>query len=156
MPNHGEKKSNKLLWILISFIIIVVAVIGICFLFNNGEEASKSIRNETITADNYQEVMDKIENNMKEDEDLYYLSYSIMCYMFEDGFASVFTNPDDETAMYKRIYGKTVQQLIDEGKQLMKDNDMTIEKFKKSLEDTNEEIENLNDDIEEINNTNAE
>ena len=156
MANHGERKSNKLLWILVSLIIVVVAVIGIYFLFDNGEETSRSIRNETITAENYEEVMNNLETEMKYDEEIYYLSYSIMCYMFEDGFASAFTNPEDETAMYTRIYGKTVQQLIDEGKQLMKDNDMTIEKFKKSLEETNEEIENLNDDIEEINNINVE
>ena len=147
MPNHGERKSNKLMLILIFFIIVVVAVIGVYFLSNN-KAISQSIRNEVITAENYEEIMNNLKTEMKNDEEIYYLSYSIMYYMFEDGFASAFTNPDDETAMYKRIYGKTVQQLIDEGKQLMKDNDMTIEKFKKSLEETNEEIGNINTDIE--------
>lgn len=139
MLNNGEKKSNKLLYILICLVIVAVLGGGIYFLLNNGK-ISKSIRNETITADNYEELMNKIGTEMKKDEDLYYLSYSTMYYIMQDGLASAFTNPDDETAMYKRIYGKTVQQLIDEGKQLMKDNNTTIEKFKKDLENFNKDL----------------
>lgn len=39
--------------------------------------------------------------------------------------------------MYANIYGKTVQQLIDEGKQLMEENNVTIEQMKEQLKNSN-------------------
>ena len=35
--------------------------------------------------------------------------------------------------LYKDIAGKTVQQLMDEGKQLMEENNITIEEYKEKL-----------------------
>lgn len=101
----------------------------------NGEIFSKSVKSETITAENYEEISDKIAEELKDDEELYYMSYSVMYYIARDGLSAAFSNTNDESAMYVNIYGKTVQQLIDEGKQLMKDNNMTIEKFKEQMKD---------------------
>lgn len=42
---------------------------------------------------------------------------------------------EDESAMYASIYGKTVQQLIDEGKQLMEENNITLDQYKQNLEE---------------------
>lgn len=143
MANHAAKKSNTLLYVIILIIVIVLLGLGIYFVLDhesintNGGIFSKSIKEETITEENYQEMMDKIEEEMKDDEELYYLSYSMMYYMIQDGVSSAFTNPDDENAMYVNIYGKTVQELIDEGKQLMKDNGVTIEEYKQGLENLN-------------------
>lgn len=140
------KKGNKIgLYIIISFVIILGIGI-ICFVNskNNLDNYdtkdtifSKTIKDEVITADNYDEIMDKIEQELKKDEELYYLSYSLMYYITKDGLASAFTNPDDESAMYVNIYGKTVKQLIEEGKQLMIDNNITIEEYKQQIETLN-------------------
>ena len=41
-----------------------------------------------------------------------------MYYIMTDGMESALAGNEDESTMYVNIYGKTVQQLIDEGKQL--------------------------------------
>lgn len=146
MGKNQNEKNNTLLYVIIVFIIIALLGVGAYFVLNhetantNGGISSKSIREETLTAENYEEMMDKIEKEMKEDEELYYLGYSITYYMVQDGLASALKGNSDESAMYVNIYGKTVKQLIDEGKQLMKDNDMTIEKFKQEIENMNNTV----------------
>ncbi len=60
--------------------------------------------------------------------------------MMKDGIFSAFSEEYDESAMYVNIYGKTIQDLINEGKELMKENESTIDEFKENLEnleDTN-------------------
>lgn len=143
MAKHAEQKSNTLLQIIIFIIIIALIIGGIYFMLQNSNNKAtdtnakvdvKDFKEEKITAENYQNMMDKIEDNMKEDEDLYYLSYSVLYYITKDGISSAFSQNADESAMYVNIYGKTVNQLIEEGKQLMKDNNMTIETYKQQLE----------------------
>lgn len=141
-----EKKSKKKLYIIIGLIIVILGIGAVLILnFNSSDKSvdtgnsifSKSIKNEVITAENYDEIMDKIGQEVTSEEELYYLSYSLMYYITKDGLAVAFTNPDDESAMYVNIYGKTAKQLIEEGKQLMKDNNMTIEEYKQQLETLN-------------------
>lgn len=141
-----EKKGKKNLYIIIGLIIVVLGI-GAVFILNlNGSDNSvdtgnsvfsKSIKDEVITAENYDEIMDRIGQELTNDEELYYISYSVMYYIVKDGLSSAFTNPDDENAMYVNIYGKTVKKLIEEGKQLMQDNNMTIEEYKQQLETVN-------------------
>lgn len=112
---------------------------------NNGESIAKEedvsgndlsflndIKDEIITAENYEEVMSKIGNEWK--DEAYYFTYACLYYVAKDGMAAAFSNPDDKEAMYVRVYGKSVKQLIEEGKQLMQENDMTVEKYKQSLQ----------------------
>lgn len=136
------KNSRIVLYAIIALVIIILVGGGIYLATNNEEGApvlsisnTKSIKNEIITAENYEELMNKIEKELANDEELYYLSYSSMYYIMQDGLASALSGSEDDTAMYTRIYGKTVQQLVDEGKQLMKDNGITIEEFKTNLEE---------------------
>ena len=56
-----------------------------------------------------------------------------MYHMVQDGIPSATTLDSDKSAMYVNIYGKTVKQLIDEGKKLMKDNKVTLEEYKQGL-----------------------
>lgn len=140
MANHAERRSNSLIYVIIVIIIVALLALGVYFILNHkaintdGGIFSKSIKEETITAENYDEIMDKIEEKMRDDEELYYLSYSIMYYMLQDGISSAFTLDSNESAMYTNIYGKTVKQLIDEGKKLMQDNGVTLEEYKQGLE----------------------
>ena len=77
--------------------------------------------------------MQEVELQIKEDDDLYYFTYAYLYYTTTDGMSSIFMYNYDENTMFSNIYGKTIQQLIDEGKQLMKKNDMSIEKFKQEI-----------------------
>ena len=138
-----KNNDGKVLYIIIVLIVIAVRGGGVYLALNNNENITtsgsiftKSLKDEVVTAENYEEIKQKMENELKEDE-LYYASYAMLTYITQDGLTNLSNIEEDDSAMYVRIYGKTVKQLIDEGKQLMKENDMTIEKYKKSLEQMN-------------------
>ena len=58
-------------------------------------------------------------------------------HMMQDGLAAAGSQEDlSESDMYKNIYGKTLNQLIDEGKQFMEENNVTIEQFKQQVKDS--------------------
>lgn len=130
---NEKKKSKVFLYAIIAVIIIAVVGIGAYFIKN-----SKNIKNETITAENYEEIMDRIGKELKDENDKYYLSYSVMYYVMKDGIASVFSENENTStsSMYTNIYGKTIKQLIDEGKQLMKENNITLDEYKSQLQNT--------------------
>ncbi len=136
MSNNENKKNNKLLYIIV--VISVIAVIGIAYIIigKNG------IKNKKITAENYKEIVSEVGNKMKDKDELYYFTYSITYYMMKDGLASAFGAQEDESSMYVNIYGKTVNQLIKEGKKFMDENNMTIEQYKDKIQNlTNNVVE---------------
>lgn len=100
--------------------------------------SSNPKKDTVVSKESYDEIMDKMDEYIETEEEAYYLSYSIMYYMSKDGIAAALAGNEDEDAMYVNIYGKTVQKLIDEGKQLMKDNNVTLEEYKKQLENMEE------------------
>ena len=128
---NQETKSKKGLYAVLIIILIVVIGVGGYFLIKN----MSGIKGETFTAENYDELMDRISEELNNTDDIYYLSYSMMYYIMRDGFTSALSGSEDESVMYANIYGKTVQQLIDEGKQLMEDNNITLDQYKGNLED---------------------
>lgn len=109
-------------------IIIIVAIILCAILIFKNMNSSKL--NTVVTAENYY----TIGNIFNEDQDeLYYFTYACLYYSFTE---RLLTGVDESTAMQK-IYGKTVQQLVDEGKQLMKDNNTTVEQYRNQLKESN-------------------
>lgn len=138
---NDTKKKTKVV-IIVFLIILVTIVVGRFFLIKKGIFLS-NIRKETITAENYEEIFNRISEELKDTDDIYYLSYSVMYYMMKDGISSTLNGNEDENAMYVNIYEKTVQQLIDEGKQLMIDNNVSIEEFKENIKD----LENLDNNL---------
>lgn len=100
-----------------------------------------------LTADNFKTLSEEYSNNNKNSDNLYYFSYAYLYYIAKDGISSAFntslTEEEKETNMYSRIYGKTINQLISEGKQLMLENNVTIDDYKKSLNSLN----NMNNTI---------
>ena len=159
MSNSVTKKKNLAIYIIVIIIIIAIVGVGLYFVLgqdttetsntnnlNNststsGEALGKNIKEEVITAENYEEILNRIENEISEDdEDIYYLSYAMMYYMFSSGISSAVAGNDVETEMYSEIYGKTIQQLIDEGKQLMEENDVPLEEYKESLTNLNNTV----------------
>lgn len=120
-------------------VLIIVLILCILTLTGCGKEESetgvKTIKDETITAENFDDISKRIQEEMKDDEEVYYLTYSMMYHITKDGLSSALTNPNgDESAIYANIYGKTIKQLISEGKQFMKDNNITLEQYKQQIE----------------------
>lgn len=144
MANHEKRNRSTAFYVILTIVIIAILCLVLYFILNKDAVSTissifqPSVKNETITAENYDEIMDRIENEFnQDDEELYYLSYAMMYHIFNDGISSAFSNTTDENAMYASIYGKTVGQLIEEGKQLMEDNNVTIEQYKEGLENLN-------------------
>ena len=129
MQEDVEKKSNKGWIVAIIVLILVVAVALILFFVVN----NNNIRNKTFTAENYEELMDQIGEDLEGSDDLYYLSYSMLYYIMRDGMAAALTGNEDESAIMVNIYGKKVQELIDEGKQLMEDNGVSLVDYKEQI-----------------------
>lgn len=147
-----KRKINIILNLIIIVCAIGVILLGIYLGFHvtgNDEKLNdilismynilpiKGYKNKVITEENYQEIMDNMKEELSEDE-AYYASYSLMYYMFQDGISEVFISTQnqenyDEKAMYSRIYGKTINQLIKEGKELMQQENITIEQYKQNL-----------------------
>lgn len=148
MFRQEKGKANVLLFVIIAIAVVALVGVGIFFVLKNSDSTStgaglfsKNIRSETITAENFEEMMTRLDNEMEGEDDLYYLSYSIMYYMVQDGMEAS-TDPEaDESATYARIYGKTVETLINEGKQLMSDNDITVEEYKKVIDQAGDTLQ---------------
>lgn len=128
----NEGKNKKIIYIVLAVVLVVILAVGAFFLINNGK--ATKIREEVITAENYEKVTEDLERQLGEADDLYYYAYACMYYMMKDGFSEEYMNSQDESIMYKNIYNKTVQQLMDEGKKLMEENDVTIEQWKQQVE----------------------
>ena len=121
------KKNNQngaINIIAIILIIVVIAAIIFAVLYFTDYKRTK------LTAENFESVMDEASNELDEDERAY-LAYSGRYYMISDGLS----NLNDEDAAYQNIYDKTVQDLIDEGKDLMEEEGITPEEFTESLTD---------------------
>lgn len=96
--------------------------------------------NKTLTSENAEALLKDYSDKNKDTDDFYYFSYAVLYNAFKNGIVSMSntnsTNTDD-SVYYKNIYGKTIKELIEEGKTLMKQNNVTVEQYKKSLEDLN-------------------
>lgn len=122
-------KNNKGISLLALIIIIVVILCGILIfksINSNNGITNNSKLNTVVTADNYNTIGNIFNEN---DDNLYYFTYACLYYSLTERLT---TGIDENTAMQK-IYGKTVQQLVNEGKQLMQDYNMTVEQYKQQL-----------------------
>lgn len=140
----SEKGNSKtILCIVIAIIIVIALIIGGYFLLKSADNTTigasvSSIKSEVITAENYEEVSNKIEEELGETDETYYFAYACMYYIMQDGLTAEYMTSQDESLLYKNIYNKTVQTLIDEGKNLMEENDITVEEFKQQVNDLSE------------------
>lgn len=102
----------------------------------------RNIKDEVVTSENYERISNDVKSNLSEDDVCYY-SYCLSVYMLQDGLKSLSTLEEDDSAMYVRIYNKTVGQLIEEGKQLMIENNMTVQKYKENLKNLSQSELNI-------------
>ena len=154
------KNKSTVIYIIIAVVVLAIIGASLYFVLNRDttnlsegtsensvknentaseQNTSKSIKNEVITAENYEKLMNQAEQEFtEEDEEIYYLSYAVMYYIMTDGMEAALSGSEDESEMYVNIYGKTVQQLIDEGKQLMEENNVSLDEYKQKIKDLNE------------------
>lgn len=136
---------KKTVYIIIAIILISAICVGGYFLLKDKgvistAASTSSIRNEKITSENYKEISDKVSKELGDTDDAYYFSYICMYYVMKDGFTKEYMETQDDNLLYKNIYGKTLQDLINEGKKLMKDNGISLEEYKKQLVEFNNTI----------------
>ena len=140
----SEKGNSKaILCIVIAIIAVIVLVIGGYFLVKNKDEITAgtevaSIKSEVITEENYEKVSEQLEKELGDTDETYYFAYACMYYIMQDGLTAEYMSSQDDSLLYKNIYNKTVQTLIDEGKNLMEENDITVEEFKQQVNELSE------------------
>ncbi len=145
MKENRSKNIKRIVAIAISIIVVAVLVIGGYFIFTqNG-----NIRNKLITKDNYAKITEQVTEQLKDSDDAYYFTYACVNHMSKAGLTEEYLNIQDDDILYKDIYNKTVGQLIDEGKNLMSESDMTLEKFKEQVEIINKFSNSTNEVIDE-------
>ena len=131
MPEEMQNKpknSKGFGAVIIILVIIIIASVVCFFVFNT------STLNKTITAENYETLMDELGDEIGDTDDAYYFSYALLYYVYTDGMTAVFAGNDDEDAAMVNIYGKTPKQLIDEGKQLMEDDGVTLDEVRETMD----------------------
>ena len=124
-----RETGKAILYILL--VILLIAVAGLTVFYVLEED---SIKSQVITAENMDKVIEKMEQKAKKDEELYYASYAMMYHIMQNGITNQGETVKDKNIIYKNVYGKTVKVLIEEGKQIMQDNDITLEAFKSSMQ----------------------
>lgn len=152
-----NKKSNVLLILVVVILVIGLLGLGAYIALNsetinvNGLNIFNNIKDETVTAENYEKISDRVEQELG--DEMYYYAYACTYYIMKDGFTSEYLSTQDESLLYKNIYNKTVKQLVNEGKELMKEGNITIEQYKEQLKQINDNINELNNSINEFNNS---
>lgn len=126
LKNHNGETSTGFL-----LIILIIAIIATVAYFIGGS----SIKNTVVTEDNYEELSEQVGDELEEDEAYYYL-YACMYYVMTDGLSEEYFSSDgDESIIYQNIYGKTVGELVEEGENLMEENDITVDEWKETMTD---------------------
>lgn len=145
----SKKHSKSNIFLIILLVILIIAVIGFGGYFvwkvekdskqtsSNSSSSSSStsknnintqstelnIRKRIITENNIEEILDKIETELSEDE-AYYFAYIAIKYT------------DSKENIEKYLLNRTVEQLIEQSKKEMKNDGYTLEKFKSEFEES--------------------
>lgn len=145
----SKKHSKSNIFLIILLVILIIAVIGFGGYFvwkvekdskqtssntsSSSSSASKdnintqstelNIRKRIITENNIEEILDKIETELSEDE-AYYFAYIAIKYT------------DSKENIEKYLLNRTVEQLIEQSKKEMKNDGYTLEKFKSEFEES--------------------
>lgn len=124
--------NKKVVMIVVAVVVAIAVIVGGCLLLSSGKS---SLKKEVVSQENYEAILDKVGKKFGESDEAYYYTYACIYYTAKAGFTEEYLQGKDESLLYKEIVGKTVQQLMDEGKQLMEENNVTIESYKQQLEE---------------------
>ena len=144
MSNHEKNKSSKGLIVFIVIIVVIALRSKETVTTGGNSIQTSSVLNETITSENYEELTENVAQELGDTDELYYFTYATTYHIMQDGLASAFSENQDESAMYINIFGKTANDLIKEGKELMQENDITIDEFKESLKNLEDASNTIN------------
>lgn len=115
--------------------------------------STNNLANRVLSKENYDEITTKYAQDNANKDEVVYFTYAITNHILKDGLENVLnlemTEEQKEIETYKNIYGKTINQLVEEGKTLMKANNMTVDKYKENLKNLSNSI---NNDYSTINN----
>lgn len=125
----SKEKGGIIIYIIAIVVIIALAGLVIYYILGGSD-----VKNKVITAENMNDILETIGEKAKKDEELYYVSYAMMYHIMQNGIADQEETGKDKNKIYANIYGKTVKELMNEGKKLMQDNDVTLEQFKAGLQ----------------------
>ena len=122
--------NKKVVMIVVAILVAIAVIVGGFLLLSSGKS---SLKKEVVSQENYEKILDEVEKKFGESDETYYFTYACIYHTAKAGFTDEYLQNKDESMLYKDIAGKTVQQLIDEGKQLMEENNVTIEEYKEKL-----------------------
>ena len=122
--------NKKVLMIVVAVVVAIAVIVGGFLLLSSGKS---SLKKEVVSQENYETILDEVGKKLGESDETYYYTYACIYYVAKDGFSDEYLQSKDESLLYKNIVGKTVQQLIDEGKKLMEENNITVEQYKQQL-----------------------
>lgn len=80
-----------------------------------------SFEDTIITEDNYEEISDEVAEKYGDEDETYYFAYACMYYTIQGALTEEYLKTEDESLLYQEIYGKTVDELISEGKKIMEE-----------------------------------
>ncbi len=146
MKENRSKNVKKALFIVLTIIVVLVLIAGGYFIFvKNG-----NVRNRLITKENYTKITEQVTEQLKDSDDAYYFIYACINYMSKSGLTEEYLNSKDDDLLYKDIYNKTVQNLINEGKTMLDKDGRTLEEFKNQVDIINNLNNNSSDISDEI------
>ena len=122
--------NKKVVMIVVAVVVAIAVIVGGFLLLSSGKS---SLKKEVVSQENYETILDEVEKKFGESDETYYYTYACIYHTAKAGFTEEYLQSKDESMLYKDIAGKTVQQLMDEGKQLMEENNITIEEYKEKL-----------------------
>jgi len=122
--------NKKVLMIVVAVIVAIAVIVGGYLLLTSGKS---SLKKEVVSQENYEAILDEVGKKFGESDEAYYYTYACIYHTAKVGLTEEYLQNKDESLLYKDITGKTVQQLIDEGKKLMEENNVTIEEYKQKL-----------------------
>ena len=122
--------NKKVVMIVVAVVFAIAVIVGGFLLLSSGKS---SLKKEFVSQENYETILNEVENKFVESDETYYYTYACIYHTAKAGFTEEYLQSKDQSMLYKDIAGKTVQQLMDEGKQLMEENNITIEEYKEKL-----------------------
>ena len=137
--NEEANSDNVIKTVVI--IVIVLALIGLLvwvIIKATNAYKPKSYLDVALSSENYDEMISKFNKEMKKEnetgykDEYYYFNYAFNSHMFDDAASTVSQNPEENTtipAQYKYIYGKTIHNVIDEGKKLMEEKHFSLSDY---------------------------
>lgn len=105
------------------------------------------IEDQILTAENYTNLTTEFSEKNKDTDDFCYFLYAALY----NSFTGAISSTDSTDSTMNNIYGKTINELISEGKDLMKQNNISVEEYRQNLNEFIQSIDELNQSINEIN-----